>query len=76
MNTKQKLDAVKAAIDAVEKDLLDPTSGEFKHQPDFADDIQLAADIEAVYVANGGVLSPDVAKALSGAAAVVKILGV
>ena len=76
MTMKQKLDLVKNVIEAAEKDLLDPTSGDFKKQPDWTDDIQLVSDLEAAYVANGGSIGPDVAKVIAGAAAVVKILGV
>ena len=76
MTTAEKLQTVIDALTATKKDLLDPTTGEFKHQPDFSDDAKLAADIEAAYVANGGTVSPDVAKALQGAAAVLKLVGI
>ena len=75
MTTAQKFQTAIDALTAAKNDLLDATTGEFKKQPDYSSDLKLLADIEAAYVANGGIVSPDMAKALQGAAAVVKIIG-
>lgn len=75
MTTVQKLHFASAVIAAIETHLIDATTGTFKHQPDYADDLAFAADVEAAYKANGGAVSADVDKALAGAAALVKILG-
>ena len=75
MNTAQKVQLVIDALTAAKADLIDGATGEFKHQPAYSDDLKLLSDLETAYVNNGGTVSPDVAKALQGAAAVIKIIG-
>lgn len=74
MTPKQIADTVKDILSAVEADLLDPTTGKFKVQPDYADDAQAIQDVETAYVAHGGTLSPNVKTAIAGVVAVLRIV--
>lgn len=71
---KQYVELVRAILDAMDADLIDPSTGAFKQQPDYKDDLQLAQDIEQAYVAHGGVISDSVAKVISGLSVVVTFL--
>ena len=74
MTPKEKLDVARDVIDAVEADLIDPTTGQFKAQPDLADDAKLIGAVEASYLARGGVLNDNVKKAIAGVEAVLEIV--
>ena len=73
MTLKEYLDTAKAVITAVENDLLDPTTGHFKAQPDFVDDSKLVTDVNAAYLANGGTEAPNVGVVVQGVVAVLAI---
>ena len=74
MTVKDKLDLARAVIDAVEADLIDPATGQFKPQPDLADDAKLVGAVEAAYLAHGGTLNDNVKKAIAGVEAVLEIV--
>ena len=57
MTVRQELDLTKAIIDVVEKDLLDPATGNF-YPADIQRDLQAAADVETAAKA-AGVPIPD-----------------
>lgn len=73
MTVKQKLEVLRLVVTAVENDLVDPVAGGWKHQPDYADDASLIADIEAAYKSEGPIDS-NVDKAISGVVAFLKII--
>ena len=75
MTPKDKLDIARDVIDATEADLLDPTTGQFKAQPDITDDIKFAGAVEAAYVRHGGTLNDNAQKAIEGVEAVLEITG-
>jgi hypothetical protein len=74
LTPKQYGDLVKDVISAIEADLLDPVTGQFKHQPDYVDDAQLITDVEAAYKAHGGTVNANVDKAIAGVVAVLHII--
>ena len=70
---KVYVDAAKDVLSAIETDLLDPATGQFKQQPDYADDAALIADVEKAYTAHFGAVNPNVDAAIQGVAAVLRI---
>lgn len=75
MTYKDKLELAKDVLTAVEADLLDATTGEFKPQPDIKDDVAVAEAVVAAYKAHGGVVNPTADKAMAAIAALVQVLG-
>lgn len=74
LTPKQYGDILKDVISAIENDLLDPVTGQFKHQPDLQDDASVISDIEAAYKAHGGTVDVNVDKAIAGVVAVLRII--
>lgn len=73
MTVKQKLEVLRLVVTSIENDLIDPASGGWKVQPDYADDASLIQDIEAAYKSEGPI-EPNVDKAIAGVVAILKIL--
>lgn len=61
MTAKQTIDLVKAILDVVEKDLLDPTTGNFL-PADVSVDLTAAADVEEALKAAGLVVPTNIDK--------------
>lgn len=74
MTPKQISATIRAALTAIENDLLDPTTGQFKHQPDFADDAKLVSDAETAYLANIGPINDNVKKVIAGVIALLSVI--
>jgi hypothetical protein len=71
MTPKEYLDIAKDTIAAVEADLLDPVTGQFKANLAGAGEVVQA--VSASYLAHGGVESPDVEKIVVGIGAALAI---
>jgi hypothetical protein len=73
MSPKDYVGLVKDILTAVEADLLDATTGQFKVQPDYAGDSAAVSAVYAAYKSHGGTTNPNTDKAV---AAVVAVLGI
>lgn len=74
MTPKDYLSVISDVVAAVQHDLIDPVSGQFKKQPDLKDDATLIQDVESAYKAHGGVVDANVDKAIAGVVAVLRII--
>lgn len=74
MSPKEIVDCTRAVLLSVETNLLD-TNGQFKHQPDLADDDKVITDAETAYSMNGGVLTPQVSTVINSIVALMMTLG-
>lgn len=75
LNTKQVLGLVKALIDVAEKDLIDPATGHWYHQPDGSRDLKAVQDVESTLRAAGIPVPSELDKFISLAKAVFDIFG-
>jgi len=75
MTAKQVFDVTEAVLAAVEKNLIDPATGEF-YPSNIQKDLDTAADIEAAFVASGFTIPPNVVKALAVGRALVFAFGI
>lgn len=73
-SAKSNIDLAIAVLQAVEKHCVQPDGTvSFK---DVSNDVALGQDVEAAFKASGGVVAPNVDKALAGAEAFLAIIGV
>lgn len=75
MTVKNICESLKAIASSIETNLLDPTTGGLKPQPDLVDDSKVLSDVETALVANGVVLSSQEQTIISGAIALLMTLG-
>ncbi len=74
MTPKQYVEIARDVLDAVDKDLIDASTGQFKKQPAYADDLAFARDVEKAYVAHGGTIDPKVQQVIDGVSVLINFV--
>jgi hypothetical protein len=75
MTPKEYVTAVQVTVAAIENNLIDTTTGDWKKQPDLPDDATVIAEAEQAFVSNGLVLSTQVTAIINALVGILPLLG-